>query len=219
LGIKKNTPSVFQAMYQQNPSKKGGNILKLSHFLQYEINDLPRGVVHLYIDTALSGKEQLNNDPSGILLFQVFQNNIYLKRFEKGLWKFNELITKINELSAFYCNGNSKIYLENKANAKSVEQELKRLTKLNVILHNIKGDKMARVQLSLPKLESGRVLVPFSESWVTPFIEQCGNFPNAAHDEEVDTLTGAIDAIFNIEQSLSMPIYENSQMTQNQGYF
>jgi predicted phage terminase large subunit-like protein len=219
LDVKKNTPSVFQAMYQQNPVKKGGNVVKQGHFIPYELQDLPKGTVHAYIDTALSGKEQKNNDPTGIILFQVFQNNIYLKRFEKGLFKFNEVLEKIKELGGFYFNSQSKIYIENKANAKSIEQEIKRTTNFNVILHNIKGDKMARLQIALPKLESGRVLVPYSETWVQPFIEQCGIFPNATHDEEIDVLTGAISTVFDIEKTLSMPTYRPVPQNTNQGYF
>jgi predicted phage terminase large subunit-like protein len=191
LEIQKNTPSVFNAMYQQRPQKKGGNIIKSQYFNNYELHTLPKGTVFCYADTALSDKSYANNDPTGILFFQVFQNNLYLRHFEKGMWSFNEIIEKFKTLGAYFLNGSSKIYIENKANGKSIEQELKRITNFNVVLDEPKGDKMARVQIELPKMESGRLFIPLSESWAQPFIDMCGGFPKIAHDEEIDCLTGS----------------------------
>jgi predicted phage terminase large subunit-like protein len=201
--IKKDTPSVFQAMYQQNPVKKGGNIIKAKYFIPYEYSDLPKGVVHAYLDTALSDKSYKNNDPSGILFYQLHRNSLYLKYFEKGLWSFNELMERVKQLGAQYFTGDSILNIENKANGKSVEQELKRVTNFNVKLEEPKGDKVARVMVQNAKFESGRVLIPSNESfWTTPFIEQCGAFPMSAHDEEVDTLTGAMRTVLDKTQIL-----------------
>lgn len=63
---------------------------------------------------------------------------------------------------------------------------------LSVILENIKGKKLERVENELPVFEAGRVYLPIGESWVDDFLLHCLSFPNIAHDEEVDCLTGAI---------------------------
>ena len=191
--MRSKSPRVFQAMYQQNPTLQSGNIVKDGMLNFYSIGDLPEGVNHCYIDTATSEKELKNNDPTGILVFRVYQKRLYLIRFIKGMWSQPDLIENIKRVHDMYLTGRqSRIFIENKSNGRVTKQILERETNYSIILENIKGGKQERLENELPSLEAGRVLLPKGDFWVDDFIEQIKGFPMMAHDEEVDCLTGAM---------------------------
>lgn len=192
LKIKNDSPSMFQALYQQDPTTPGGNIIKEHFFKTYNLADLPDGVNHMYVDTATSEKELTDNDPTGILVFRPVNGRIYLIDFVKGMWGMGELPKAIKDIAGKYFTQKSKVVIENKSNGRSTQQVLRDNTNLSVVLENPVGKKMERVENELPGLETGRVMVPAYASWVKPFIEQCAGFPSLKHDEEVDCLTGAM---------------------------
>jgi predicted phage terminase large subunit-like protein len=83
--------------------------------------------------------------------------------------------------------------VEPKATGKTLAKTMQKATALNIAEGKPpKGDKMARVHSCQGTLQSGRVLLPKGMAWVDRFLSQCVAFPNAAHDEEVDCLTGMI---------------------------
>ena len=45
-----------------------------------------------------------------------------------------------------------------------------------------------------PLVEAGNIYLPHPEyaSWVNDFIEECLQFPNGAHDDQVDAMTQAL---------------------------
>lgn len=184
----------YAGQFGQQPFAMEGDLIKRSHFGAYKLYELPTGVNDVYIDTATSEKELTNNDPTGILVYRVYQSKLYLVYFTKGRWTSPELRAKINWIGEKFLSGRrSKIYMENKSNARSTKQELEGGNTLySIILDNIKGGKKERVKAEEAVLEAQRVLVPDNEPWVEDFINQCCGFDNMDHDEEVDCLTGAI---------------------------
>jgi len=44
-----------------------------------------------------------------------------------------------------------------------------------------------------PLVESGRVFLPESAPWLPDFLANLGTFPNAAHDDDVDSVTQALN--------------------------
>ena len=188
-----SNPRVFEAMFQQNPTLQSGNIFTDSMLRFYKVGDIPTGINHCYIDTATSEKELKGNDPTGILVFRVYDNSLYLIDFVKGKWSQPDLIENIKRVHEKHLTGRqSKIFIENKSNGRSTKQILERETNYSVILDNIKGKKQERLENELPSLEAGRVLFPHGEFWVEDFVEQLKGFPMLPHDEEVDCLTGAM---------------------------
>lgn len=192
-GIRASNPLVFEAMYQQRPTMKGGNKVKDAWLRTYLPSEIPDSIpVHCYIDTATSKGELKDNDPSGILFFKVWQNSLYLVAFYKGMWGMPELIDNIKRLHAVHCDRRSRIYIENKSNGPSTQQLLKKSANFAVLLETPKGSKEERLENELPSIEAGRVYLPEGELWVANFKAQLLGFPKMKHDEEVDCLTGAM---------------------------
>lgn len=205
--IEKKNPSAFSALIQQRPSLKKGNVIKEDHFFRYELQELPDSVPrHCYIDTAQSEEELKKNDPSGILVWALYKGRVYLTYYEWGRWGITDLTTKITQVHDRFMSGRlSKNWIENKSNARSVKDILKKETQLNVILENIKGGKMERVENELPTLEGKKVGLPLGESWVPHFLAEVKGFPLAPHDESVDCLTGTIRTALG--SAVNMPIF------------
>lgn len=191
-------PLLFEALYQQRPTPRAGNLIKEEYLRPYEYGTVPDSVLsHLYIDTATSENELKNNDPTGMLVYKYWKGGLYLIYFEKGRWSMPELIEKIKRVHGQYLQGRlSKVFIENKSNGRSTKQILSKETNFSVILDNIKGGKIERVENELPTMEAGRVFLPMGDSWVEDFKAHCLGFPLMKHDEEVDCLTGAMRAAF-----------------------
>lgn len=88
-----------------------------------------------------------------------------------------------------------KILIENKASGISVAQEMRRLfsTEGFAIQLNDPGnvDKLARLYSVQNIFEEGQVYAP-ERQWSEDVIAQCGTFPNAKHDDIVDTVSQAL---------------------------
>jgi predicted phage terminase large subunit-like protein len=81
------------------------------------------------------------------------------------------------------------ILVEDKASGQSLLQELKISTALPIITVKVDSDKQTRAQAVTPLMESGRVFIPESASWVRDFVEEMAAFPNGIHDDVVDSTT------------------------------
>ena len=191
--VKARNPIMFEALYQQRPTPRGGNLIKDSYFFRFNAHELPPGPAHCYIDTATSEEELKGNDPTGILVYREYRGQIYLLAFYKGRWPMPELLEKIRYVHRMHLSGRaSKIWIENKSNGRSTKQMLSEDKSMSIILENIKGKKLERLENELPTLEAGKVGLPVGEMWVDAFLTTCMGFPLVTHDEEVDCLTGAI---------------------------
>jgi predicted phage terminase large subunit-like protein len=59
---------------------------------------------------------------------------------------------------------------------------------------NPQGSKTARAAAVSALVEAGNVYLPHPDyaPWVNDFIEECVQFPNGAHDDQVDAMTQAL---------------------------
>lgn len=184
----------WNSLYQQRPSPDEGNILKKKWFQYYD----PRSInladhrVNFYFDTAYT-KDEKNDPTAGLAYIKIGADYYILECLSKWL-EFNEQIKWVESFSM--ANGytrNSIIRIEPKATGKSVVQVMKKETALNIKEALSPSDsKVSRVKSIEPTVEAGRVFLPKGMSWVDDFLTECAAFPNAAHDDRVDCLTGMI---------------------------
>jgi predicted phage terminase large subunit-like protein len=83
--------------------------------------------------------------------------------------------------------------IEDKANGSAVIQMLQHEIR-GLLPVNPHGGKVARAQVISPLVEAGNVylLYPDYAPWVNDFIEECAQFPNGAHEDQVDAMTQAL---------------------------
>lgn len=196
MKLKNKSESVYNALYQQRPSSKVGNILKKHWFIKCDYMYMVERslqlnqeiVTHFFLDTAYT--EDQTNDPSGILAAVRIGNDLFVINFAKVYMELPEICEWIPQ----WVNKNghqrkSRIYIEPKASGKSIKQTLKRKTQLNLVEYMPMPDldKVGRANAISPEVEGGRVYI-IKGSWNDNFLETIAKFPKATHDEEVDTL-------------------------------
>lgn len=186
----------WNALFQQRPAPVQGNLIRREWFSYYD----PRAYnyaskrVNFYFDTAYTDKEQ--NDPTAGIAYVKEGANFYILECDAKHLEFLESMEFVADFAKR--NGYSRqsvIRVEPKATGKSLVQVMKKQTGMNVMEGKPpKGDKVSRVNRSAGTLEAGRVYLPSGLRWVDAFLDECGSFPNAAHDDRVDCLTGMLDS-------------------------
>ena len=81
--------------------------------------------------------------------------------------------------------------VEKKASGQSLIQDMRR-GGLPVQEYLPDRDKVSRVYAASPMIESGRIWLPSGKPWADDLVTELLQFPNAAHDDQVDAMTMAI---------------------------
>lgn len=184
----------WNSLFQQRPAPVEGNEIKRAWFNYYDPRkfDYSKKAVCFYFDTAYTENEK--NDPTAGIAYVKQGADFYVLECTAEHLEFLEAMQFI--VSFATRNGHSSrsvARVEPKASGKSLVQVAKKQTGLNIIEGKPpKGDKVSRVRSCAGVLEGGRVYLPAGMAWVGSFLDECAAFPNGAHDDQVDCLTGMI---------------------------
>jgi predicted phage terminase large subunit-like protein len=74
----------------------------------------------------------------------------------------------------------------------AILQEMRRSSKVRPILQEVRCDKEARFLAQTPKFEAGRILFPREAPWLAELVRELVEFPNGAHDDQVDSISQAL---------------------------
>lgn len=225
---------------QQRPSPPGGGILKIKHFRMWPANKpLPafERVIQSY-DTAFkeddktkAQKAKTQPDPSACSVYGIFQGKDEVRGVMLlDAWADHLAYPKLRERvitnwDARY-GGDDKgrrgvradhLIVEDKASGQSLIQDLQQAN-IPVLPYNPgKAGKIERAHMVAPLFELDVVWILESSkrpnqfiSWAKELITQVEKFPNAKHDDLVDTLTQALLFIKN-NRLIEMPRYEDTE--------
>lgn len=191
-------PANFEALYQQNPYITDGGIFKTEWFKSYRILPELKFTI-ITVDTAQKTKEQ--NDYTVFALWgQGINGNAYLIDILRGKWESPDLIKMATR---FWCKHRDtfkprSMNVEDKVSGTTLIQTLSKtvdpVIPIIAIQRNI--DKITRANDVAPFIESGRVYLPEQAEWLSDFITEHAQFPNGAHDDQVDTTSDGLNAIF-----------------------
>lgn len=188
----------YSGQYDQKPSPDEGGILKKEWFDIVSPLSITRDVInepiHFIIDGAYTKKTE--NDPTSIKTVFKSGNYLYILDVQEVWLEFPELIKFIKAHVAKYQISNaSKIFVEPKASGLPIVFQLRAETMLNVIESEAPStDKITRAHAVAPICESRRVRL-VDGPYISDFLDQVAAFPNATHDDKVDTLVIAINEL------------------------
>ena len=202
LQWKKILPFFYYSQYQQEPIILGGAVIKREWFGFYPVNskyDYRR--IFIVGDTAMKVKEA--NDYSVFGVFGITSNGkMHLLDLIRGKWEAPELKRQLVALwnkwregiDGCYCNA---VYIEDKASGIGLIQDLKATTGVPIIGLVADKDKLTRVELALPYIEAGNVLLPQDETYASnPIVlSECEAFTrddSHKHDDIVDVIGYAV---------------------------
>ncbi len=173
----------FAAQYQQNPLPLSSGIIKQEWLKRYKnFPDNPSHVTQSW-DTAVS-----TNDPSDFSVCTTWakiDNKFYLLDVYRAKLEYPKLKEQVLSLAARWAP--HAILIEAKTSGQQLIQELKANSDLPIIEIVPHNDKLTRFYQIVPIIESGRVFLPQQAIWLNDFEYEILMFPEARHDDQVDS--------------------------------
>ena len=195
----------FTALYQGRPSPETGDVLLRHWWRRYDTPPwrrtpdgsylVDRGELVMSWDMAFKdtkssdfvvGQVWLRHDAQAVLVDQV-----------KARMSFTETLASFQHLVRKWPQARTKL-VEDKANGAAVIDSLRKKIP-GIIPVTPTESKYARAQAVAPFVEAGNVQLPAGEIAlfdVAGLIEECTAFPNAAHDDQVDALSQALNRLY-----------------------
>lgn len=177
----------------------------LPHFWRYR-RILPDPIaVWQSWDIASKAKEQ--NDRSVCTTWYVYHDAFQLVDVWADRVPFPDL--KRQAVALAEKHRPHQILIEDTSSGTALVQELQRETMLPIKPITPKGDKYARALAITPTIEAGRVFLPDpAPTWLPDFLDEVGGFPDASHDDIVDSLSQALLELRNLYTFGEGPAYE-----------
>jgi predicted phage terminase large subunit-like protein len=181
----------FAAQYQQDPQPPAGIIVKKEWLQFYDPLSLPEKfdqVVQSW-DTANKDSELANF--SVCTTWGLKNRHIYLLDVDRRKLNFPDLKRRVRSLADRY--NVDVVLIEDKASGTSLIQELQADGFWKVRADPaLDGDKIMRLLGQTAKIESGFALFPKHAPWLDTYLHELVSFPNAKHDDQVDSTVFAL---------------------------
>lgn len=173
----------FAGQYQQRPAPAEGGMFKAHWFQRYERRDEKYLRVVQSWDTAIKASQL--NDPSCCTTWGERPGGWDLLQVDVRRLEYPDLkALVVGRASAWDPDA---ILIEDKASGQQLLQDLRRETQLPIIAINPEADKVTRAAACSALVEAGRVYLPTQTAWLTDYEMEMLQFPNAAHDDQVDS--------------------------------
>ncbi len=192
--IKKLGAHAVAGQLQQRPSVRGGAVWLRKWFRFWSPETLPKTFDETGISVDLSFGS--TNSGASMCCFQHWGRvgaDHYL--LDQVLERMSYPQMKMRFKAFCATHPAEQKWVENKAAALPLEQDLKRIVS-GIILHEPRklGSKIVRALRVSPIIQAGNVYIPRPDlyPWAKTYLDTCELFPNAAHDDEVDATSQAL---------------------------
>ena len=175
----------FEAQYQQEPISEQGAIVKPHWFVRFDAAMVEGAQCVQSWDTAVKAGQQ--HDASACATFVVREGVHHLIDMRVVKLEYPELKREIIQHAARF--NPDAVLIEDKASGQSLLQDLRRETQLPLIACMPKVDKLTRLQRITPLMEAGKMALPLHAAWLGAFERELFQFPDGAHDDQVDAVS------------------------------
>jgi len=178
----------WAALYQCSPRVEEGNLLKRTWWQYYNPSEIKTfGTEVISVDATFKDKD--DNDYVAISVWGKRGANYYCEYMLNRHLNFLGTLQAIRTIKQMYPRALA-VLIEDKANGSAIINVLQQ--EMFCIPVNPRGGKVARVNAVSAAIESGHVFLPVGAPWVSDFVDQSSAFPNAAHDDMVDSMSQAL---------------------------
>jgi len=127
------------------------------------------------------------NDYSVCTTWLTRKNRAWLLDLKRERLEFPELRRAINSHAVQWCA--DLVLIEKAGSGISLIQDLNRDTGLNIVVIVPRADKATRLMNVSAIISGGRVFLPKDAPWLAEFQHEITLFPNARHDDQVDSVS------------------------------
>lgn len=181
----------FNALYQGKPYVDGGNYVKRDYIRYYDYSNKPSSFEELVLSCDLTfGGMKKDNDPYCMTLWGRVGGNHYLLSVYDKKASFTDTLKTIRII----CSENPtliKKLVEVKANGRATIDMLSKEIGGFVPYDPKNTSKEDRLSSVVPYFEGGNIYFPSEQIMpnIEDYVTQLLKFPNAAHDDFVDTIS------------------------------
>lgn len=182
-------PRWWSALYQQRPVAEEGALFKRGYWQRYDtLPELGRGCIT--IDTAGWQRTDTSADYCAMAAWGQRGPHFYIADAQRGHWEFPDAVRRAKDWSVRF---GWPVVVEDVPWAKPLIQALKQEI-AGVIGWPVagRGSKENRARAVQHYAEGLNCYIPEAASWLTDWIEEHAGFPNAMHDDWVDTSVMAL---------------------------
>lgn len=181
----------FNALYQGKPYVDGGNYVKRDYIRYYDYASKPSSFEELVLSCDLTfGGMKKDNDPYCMTLWGRVGGNHYLLSIYDKKASFTETLKTIRVICSENPTLRKKI-VEVKANGRATIDMLSKEIGGFVPYDPKNTSKEDRLSSVVPYFEGGNIYFPSEQIMpnIEDYVTQLLKFPNAAHDDFVDTIS------------------------------
>lgn len=195
LRIKSNIGSYdWGSLYQQHPTPRGGGVFKRKWIRHW--TTMPKVFDRVIQSWDFTFKDTANSDNVSGQVWGQVGANFYLLDNDTARMDFVSQVRAMQRMSSKWPDALEKV-VEDKANGPAIISALgSRIP--GIVPYNPRGSKTARAYSVSPIFEAGNVFLPPMDEehpWVKRYVDELLAFPNAEHDDQVDSTTQALDTL------------------------
>jgi predicted phage terminase large subunit-like protein len=179
----------WTCLYQGKPAGAEGVVFQREWMRFYATP--PEKFLRVTQSWDLASKVSPENDYSVCSTWGAAENGYYLLSLWRGRCEFPELKRRFATLAGDWRP--ERILVEDASAGIALLQELKLATRFPVTAVKPDKSKELRAEAASALFESGRVFLPQDAPWLSGFIDELCTFPAAAHYDQVDSVTQALN--------------------------
>ena len=195
----------WNALFQGRPVAQQGNMFRRDWWRYYDCDYKELELPYIIISVDAAFKDNSDNDFVAIQVWGKKGKNYYLIDLIKQHLNFVDTLAAIRNFKSRYPE-TIFILIEDKANGTAVINVLSSEME-GIIPIKPEGGKVTRANAVSPAVESGHVYLPRFANFLDDFIAECSAFPNAAHDDQVDAMTQALNRMIYVDADVIAPTF------------
>lgn len=194
----------WSALYQQSPRPLGGNVFKSTGVQHYAPWDIPKRFDKVIASWDCTFRDTDGTDFVVGTVWGKSGANSYLLDMARARMSFTETLRNVVELKNRW-PATREILVEAKANGDAVIDTLKTQVP-GLIPVEPDGGKLARAHSVTFAWEAKNVWLPYPQTtpWMREFLSEVLNFPAAAHDDIVDSMSQALRHLYPLSGRLKI---------------
>lgn len=183
----------FAAQYQQNPTPRGGNMVKADWLKYYEPGSEPAKFERIFQSWDTANKAGELNDFSVCTTWGVVGKVYYLLDVFRKRLNYPDLKNAVISLQKRFPK--PVVIIEDNASGTQLIQDLKREGGMLIKPYSppTGTDKEIRVDAQTIHFENGRVLLRRPTAWLKDYVAELTGFPNTKYDDQIDSTVQFLD--------------------------